>query len=244
MSDIAPRKALSPAAAACAEIMRRHLEASLALFREHGKKLLLHRGETLSLEQLYCLEKGKCALCLNDPRGGIVSIFYHRKGQLINILPKILKYMPLDGQFWEKKIPENRFYVKALSDCELTIIDNDWFMHAFLEDVSISSYVVYSCTLNLVNIYASAYNSPILSNAQRVCRMILMELEAGQNGIIPPHLTHAEISNHLSIHTVTVSKILGKLRKLGIITKQDNVMRVNDPEALRAIADGLAKLDY
>lgn len=244
MSDTSAPIPLSPAGAECAETMRRHLAASLALFREHGKPLRLHRGDSLGTEQLYHLEKGRCALYLTDPRGGIISIFYHRKGQLINVLPNVLKCLPLDGQFWQKKIPQNRFHVKALTDCELTIIDTDWFTRALAENVSISSYVIYSCALNLVNIYASAYNSPILSNAQRVCRMILMALDREQEGVIPPYLTHAEISNHLSIHIVTVSKILGRLRKLGIITKSGTAMLVNDAEALRAIADGMAKLDY
>lgn len=244
MSDASARNILSQAAQACAEAMGRHIENCRARFRERGQKLLLRRGDSLGNDQLYCLEKGKCALCLNDPRGGIVSIFYHRAGQLVNVLPLVLKCLPLDGEVWEKKIPGNKFYVKALSDCELTVIDNDWFMRSLPEDASICSYVIYSCALNLVNIYASAYNCPILSNAQRVCRMIIMGLETGRDNIIPPHLTHAEISNHLSIHIITVSKIFGKLRKLGIITKRNGDMLVNDACALKAIADGTQKLDY
>lgn len=228
----------------CVEILQENIVEALAKFRNVGKKIILAKGSNLVSEKVHCLEKGKCALCVNDPRGDPISMFYFRPGQMINFLPLLVQCFPFDKFIMQKKIPSNLFHVKALSDCELIVLDTEWFINTFLKETSICYFSLYSCILNLLNIYMCVHNCPILSNAQRICLLLISSIEDSPEGVIPPHLTLIEISRHLSIHSVTVAKIFSKLRNMGIIGKQGSNMVIMDMDRLSAIADGSENITY
>lgn len=232
------------AMAAYGEILQKSLERALEEFHRHGEKIILAKGDILVSQKVHCLEKGKCALCVNDPRGEPISIFYFRPGQLINFLPLFAKCFPFDDFIAHKKVPTDMFHVKALSDCQLIVVDSDWVLNAFISDSAIANFVTYSCIVNLLNVYMCVHNCPILSNAQRICLLIISSIEEQGGNMIPEHLTHVEISRHLSIHPITVAKIFSKLRNMGVIEKAGSSLRIKDMDTLRAIAKGCQNISY
>ncbi len=220
------------------------MQDGLQQIRANGETIILERGATLNHERLFLLESGKMALRLASPRGETISVFYHSAGQLVNFMPLLVRCFPIDEKLLKRKLPGHMFHIKALEECRLLSIDNDWFMNGLIRNEAISALALYSCIVNLINVYARAYNCPILSNAQRICRMILSHTDDNPRNPIPLYLTHAEISSYLSIHPITVSKIFGRLRNLGIIRKKSGMLVIEKIDELRAIAGGLKSISY
>lgn len=230
--------------AECAASLQRRLGTCVAEFRALDASRRLQKGETLVSAQPFWLESGKCALCIDNSTDQNISLFYFRTGQLVNFLPLLVQCFPIDAHVRKQKVPTAFFSIKALTDCQLTPLDSKKFLAAMLERADINAMIIHSCILNLLNTYFNAYNSPILSNAQRICRLILGTLEGDAEKNIPAYLTHAEISRHLSMHPITVSKIFGKMRSLGIVSKDAGSFVIADLDALRAIAEGTTSITY
>lgn len=231
-------------AGSCLNALQERMTECDEAFRSFGRTRSLARGETLVADEPHCLMSGKCALCLNDPRGESVSLFYFQQGQLVNFLPLLANCFPITPMTRAKKIPRKEFAIRALTDCEFLYFDKDWFVGALLQKQTLDFYVIYSCIINLLNMYRAAHNSPILSNGQRICRFILSVMEDEITPALPDWLTQMEISRHLVMHPITVSKIFGKLRSSGILAREDGKLWVRNMEKLQELANGMDTLNY
>lgn len=227
----------------CAALLEEVLKSCVGELRETGNLIHLQKGAFVPPSQACWLEKGKCVLSLDDSRGDTLSLFYFRPGQLVNFLPLLVECFPIAPELIRKKIPSHFFHVKALVDCQLYAIDKVWFIKKIAVDPGISCLFLYSAMLNLIHSYIHVWNAPILSNTQRICRLIMAHMDDNSREI-PQYLTQAEISRHLSMHSITVAKIFGKLRKIGLIRKKDNRLFVDNPALLHALADGVEKITY
>lgn len=66
----------------------------------------------------------------------------------------------------------------------------------------------------------------------------------GRNGLLDKTYTNVEIGKYLSMHPVTVSRLIGALQKEGILCRRDQGLEVVDPERLEACAQGSYHLNY
>lgn len=228
----------------CVLQVEARLKECVEKIRATGEEIHLQKGEFLADGVACWLESGKCVLSMDDSRGDVLSLFYFKPGRLVNFLPLLVKSYPLDVHILKKKVPASRFHLKALEDCKLYAIDPKWFLQEFCQDPALSCLFLHSAILNLIESYITVWNAPILSNTQRICRLLLAALDEENGNDIPDHLTQTEISRHLSIHAITVAKIFSRLRKMQLVVKDVNHLTVADRERLKALAEGREKITY
>lgn len=81
-----------------------------------------------------------------------------------------------------------------------------------------------------------------LTAPARFCRFILEH--GGQEGLVPKTYTNVEIGKFLSMHPVTVSRLIGALQKDHILLRRPQGLEVVDLARLEACAKGNYRLDY
>jgi len=66
-----------------------------------------------------------------------------------------------------------------------------------------------------------------------------MELSTCQNGVclLPKDFSYPELSNYLGVHTITVTRLMARLKEAGIISKQGHQTIIQDMDGLTALAE-------
>ena len=83
------------------------------------------------------------------------------------------------------------------------------------------------------------------SGTSRLCELLLERAKQTENGLLlPPNCTNVEISKLLSIHKVTVSRMLRALKEEGVIERTSSGIIILKAEQLKLYAENKAVLEY
>lgn len=83
------------------------------------------------------------------------------------------------------------------------------------------------------------------SAAARLCALLLERSKETEKGLMMPRkCTNVEISKLLSVHKVTVSRMLRSLKEEGVVARLEDGLYVLQPDRLRQYADNEAILEY
>ena len=83
------------------------------------------------------------------------------------------------------------------------------------------------------------------SGTARLCALLLERARETEDGLVVSRkCTNVEISKLLSIHKVTVSRMLRALKEEGCVERSASGLRILQPEQLRKYADGELILEY
>lgn len=83
------------------------------------------------------------------------------------------------------------------------------------------------------------------STSSLLCELILRNAEARDGGFfLPKKYTNVEMAKFLSVHKVTVARILRVLKEEGCVARTKNGLQILDEAALWAYADGEKELVY
>lgn len=224
-------------------ITHQYKKQYIELLHEIGEEFLLPKGKLMRQKDLYYLIDGKCALCIHGDAGEELSLIYFYPGRLLNFLPCLTRFYPLQPLLDKRRVPLHSFVIRAVCNCRFLRIPHDVFLEKYFHSLPLHSLIVQSLVENTYSLFSHAFNSPMLPTGQRICRLLLEIMDDE-----PPHylqrITYAEISSHLSIHFVTVAKVFKALRQAEIIRKQPGGISVIRPEQLRRFAEGREHLPY
>ena len=79
----------------------------------------------------------------------------------------------------------------------------------------------------------------------QLCSILLQRAKETENGLVVPRkLTNVEISKLISVHKVTVSRMLRALREEGTVERTADGLLILQPERLRHYAENIAILEY
>ncbi len=79
----------------------------------------------------------------------------------------------------------------------------------------------------------------------RLCALLLERANASDDGLVVPRkCTNIEMSKLLSIHKVTVSRMLRALREEGTIEKSEKGLVILDPVRMKQYAENIQTLEY
>lgn len=179
---------------------------------------------------VYCLEQGLCALhsISTDGREQIYQYFF--PGDFVGFIPAFVKSYS-DETFYA-------FSITAKSACTLYQIPYRTFLdyvdthpdfYRWLFQVTVSHYD---------NALRHSYALQEGDNITSLCHA-LMELSTCQNGVclLPKDFSYPELSNYLGVHTITVTRLMARLKEAGIISKQGHQTIIQDMDGLTALAE-------
>lgn len=184
----------------------------------HFKKgeIIYHQGD---LAQNFCyLKKGKVKVFMTSVDGMEKTLNTVSSGEIFG-----------EGAFFDKK-PRVSSAI-AQSDTQVIMIDKPTLTELFSQNPKLA-FNLLEILANRVRLLSFQLDSMTFLQADARIARILLENET--NGIIS--LTHEEIADVVGVSRVTVSKILGKLTKKGILSTEYRKIIIKDTKYLEEIS--------
>lgn len=211
--------------------------------RHISQELVLPKGTVLSPRMIYYLIDGVCSLLCLSKEGNEYSFVYFKPHMLLNFLPTVARH-GVYGNITEKRIQRMRHIIMTKTPCTVLCTPGEVFLRHMEQNLYLNQLLVRSLTENWVNLLDLSTGITSAPVSVRVCQLVVDNLPAVPPYGIPRFLTHAEIAAHLSMHTITVTKIFRALREQKIIEKDGNAHIVIDLPGMLAVCDGSVPLTY
>lgn len=211
--------------------------------RHISHEQVLTKGTVLSPSMIYYLMDGVCSLLCSSSEGNEYSFIYFKPHMLLNFLPTVARH-GVYGNITEKRVHRLRHLIMTKTTCTVLCTPGEVFLRHMEQNIYLNQLLVRSLTENWINLLVLSTGITSEPVSIRVCRLVVDNLPAAQPYRIPRFLTHAEIAAHLSMHTITVTKVFRALRELGIVEKDGNAHIVVDLPGMLAICEGEVVLSY
>lgn len=212
------------------------------VFKGIGKKTSFSAGTEILLgNDVAYLVSGICGLATITPEGNDRTYFYFKSGNLMGFLRHILPAQT----FGDSHIHKTRNRIVSKTKVECYIIKKDDFFQLLSTHPKYYEVLTIALAQNLSNVlehsaWLSCENAPA-----RVCSMLLEFSElVGGDYLLPRCFTQAEMAHFLSLHKITVAKVLKSLREANFIGKDGQLTRITDREALVKIVDRELCIQY
>ena len=165
-------------------------------------------------------------------RKGKVKVFKTAKGkeQIIKIFDKPALFGEA-ASFTGKNFPA---WAEAIENSEILIIPRHRFLQLLKEDPEIGMKLLSVMAQRLIHLTNVIENLSLKNALSKVASYILRKYEELEEKEIPFSTSMA--SMELGLTKETVSRMLGKLKELGIIEKSKSRIRIKNLEALKDIA--------
>lgn len=214
------------------------------ILRDMGTEITVPKGKQLSQKNVYYLKRGVCALTYHTEKGDESSYLYFKSGTLMNFLRSIVHSVGIGTEITTKRILNVNHCIRTKTECTLLGIDGEKFMKCTEEYPELNKLLLRSVTENLINLLALSTGIVSRPAGSRVCQLLLDFMSDDTPPQFPRYLTYNEIAFHLSMHVITVTKILKALKDQHIISKRGQGGTILNPERLRAIAHEEEELVY
>lgn len=207
-------------------------------FRAHGQRAEVPQGTVLydyaqPWEGCFFLEKGCCALSVVTRTGEERTLLYWTEKRLIGFMDAL-------GAASADQSPMP-ILVTAKTPCALYRLSAAALAVLLESDGDFSRYMTKVLAENFHQLLRRFHASLEENATVRLCRTLLEFAEqSGEERIMPPYLTYVELSRYLSLHTVTVSRIMSHLKRLGYVEgKGRRIVLRNQSGLERLIAEGI-----
>lgn len=213
-------------------------------FKRYGTKIQVEKETSicnpmLSDTYIYYLVKGIASLTSLSSEGEEKDFLYFSQESLLGFAPALMRhYRKMRGEHMPAEAAEegNPFGIDTKTDCSFYRLDEKTFEHLLDEDPQFQSYVIEAVTSNYVTLVKKFYNSQEESAPRRFYKWLLNFSSAeGSSRIVPNGFTYAEVAKYLGMHPVTVYKLASRLKKEGILTKENGRIVILDEGGLRAL---------
>lgn len=179
-------------------------------------------------QYVYCLEEGLCALNSVSPNGKERIYQYFLPGDFIGFIPAFRRIYP-DETFYA-------FSITAKSDCSLYQIPYATFRE-FVEEHPEYYRLLFEITVSHYdNALKHCYTLQDGNNFISLCQA-LGELAMKENNryVIHKDFSYTELANYLGIHTITVTRMIGRLKDMGVVAKEGHVTVILDINQLNRL---------
>lgn len=194
----------------------------------HAKKHCCLHNRAHADHYVYFLQEGICALHSVSPGGEERIYQYFQPNDFIGFIPAYIHDYP-DETFYA-------FSITAKSDCVLyqipavsfrSYIDSHPELYRWLFQMTVAHY---DCALR--HCYALQKGDSFGSLCQ-----VLTELASpcGNYHVLHRYFTYSELANYLGIHTITVTRLMKRLKDMGLIRKQGHITVIPDIRRLMSI---------
>ena len=212
------------------------------LFESLGELLTFDKNASLPIGQsVYYLEEGLAALTMLTASGDEKVFMYFKEGNLFGYM----RYVMPDERLAESYIPINLNSMVAKTPLRVRAINHDVFFNAVESDPHLYKDLSISLTQNLSNVLEHSYWIASEDASTRLCLMLINFMEKKHEGYFMPRcFTYFEMGNFLSIHTVTIAKIVKSLINIGVLERRGHSIKIIDLERLIQLAHKEISLVY
>ncbi|MBS6759706.1 MAG: Crp/Fnr family transcriptional regulator [Hungatella hathewayi] len=178
---------------------------------------------------VYCLEEGLCALHSVSPGGRERIYQYFLPGDFVGFIPAYARSYP-DDTFYA-------FSITAKSACLLYQIPYNTFREYVESHPDFYRWLFETAIAHYDNALKHCYALQDGDNFVSLC-YALTELAVceGPHYVIHKDFSYSELANYLGIHTITVTRIMGKLKDMGVVSKRGHQTVIHDMARLTALA--------
>ena len=200
--------------------------------------IIINQGEEVS--KLYFLVKGKVYRQMTTERGMETTLSIKNSANENNIEALIGVLVA-----YRKPRISNSMFV-ARTSCICLEIDTEDFLKEASSDAEILQEILYYSMEqygSLIELYRSKQDKDTVA---KLCQYLLVNIRVSRiSGLkYVNKITNIELAKYLGVHTVTVSRIIGALRKREIIEKKDGKIFVKDEESLQRLVNHEEELSY
>ena len=180
---------------------------------------------------VYYLVDGVCSICGHSADGQEQTFLYQMPGDIIGHIPYLMPH----GAF-SVLYSYQRPIVLAKTNCTVYKIPASEFLKLSETDVVFTNYLLKRLAFNYDMVISHLKQIQEEPSAVVLCRFLLrMAVETPAGLVVPKLFTHKEISGYFGIHDITVSRMMGSLKKLGYIDRVPEGLLIVDKKALQSI---------
>lgn len=196
------------------------------------KNTVFFSEDTLSAKPyVYYLNDGICSICGQSKDGQEQTLLYQMPGDIIGHVPYLISQSACSVLY-----SYHRPMVIAKTNCTVHKIPVGEFLKMCETDVHFANYLLKRLAYNYDMIISHLKQIQEEPSAVVLCRFLLRMAKETPSGLVVPKLfTHKEISGYFGIHDITVSRIIGSLKKSGYISRVPEGLLIVDKEALQNI---------
>lgn len=213
----------------------KQIEHHLAELKKLGAICQVKRSECLYSrtsrdKYVYFLEEGICALTSASLDGRERIYQYFLSEDLIGFTPAFNRHYP-DDTFLA-------FSIMAKSDCVLCRIPYSHFRSYVEEHPTLYRWLFEKAVNHYDSSLRHSYSLQEGDNFMSLCQALL-ELATPQDSqyVLQKEFSYGELANYLGIHTITVTRLMARLKGLGIVMKNGHQTVIPDLERLKALTD-------
>ena len=217
-------------------------ESFLELLTQNGTKIHLEKNVYLNISRrtpggnyFYLLEEGICALNSITKKGEEAVFLYFYPKRIIGFNQLLMS-------------SSNRsleFTIITRTPCTLYRISYDIFQSLLRTSPDFTNFLMQTLADNYYEVLAHFHRRMDESAVTGLCRLLLSVANPSDGlMIVPRFFTYAELAKYLGTHSVTVSRIMAKMKSLGYISKDSRGIILRKPEFLQAVIDGKNDIIY
>lgn len=183
---------------------------------------------------VYCLVSGVCALVRFTQNGEEVIYHYFKEGDCIGGVPLFLSHNDTTGLY----SLYNFCSLFTKTECVLYKISFSAIERMIRETPEIGFWISECVSRHFMAVISHIHSSVEDHTAGRLCRTLL-ELAYEKHGRfeLERYFTNTELAKYLGVHSVTISKIMGVLKKMDVIEKEGHKTVIRDMERLKYLAE-------
>ena len=218
-------------------------EPFLDTLTSYGAKIHIDKGVYLNLKHsgfstgfFYLLEDGICSLTSINSRGEETVYLYFYPRRLIGFNQLLM----------DQTIPHPQdFSIVSKTPCTLFRFNYDVFQNLIRNDAGFNSFLMQTLADNYYEVLVHFHRRMEESAVAGLCRLLL-DVARPEDGrlIVPKFFTYAELAKYLGTHSVTVSRIMAKMKQSGYMTKDSRGIVLKRPDILREFLMGNRELNY
>lgn len=218
-------------------------EPFLDTLTSYGTKIHVDKGVSLNLKHsgfstgfFYLLEDGICSLTSITSRGEETVYLYFYPRRLIGFNQLLMDQ--------SKPNPQD-FSIVAKTPCTLYRFNYEVFHNLIRNDPGFISFLMQTLADNYYEVLVHFHRRMDESAVTGLCRLLL-DVARPENGvlIVPKFFTYAELAKYLGTHSVTVSRIMAKMKQSGYMFKDSRGIILKRPDILREFLLGNKELNY
>lgn len=209
----------------------------------YGTKTKVDKGVFLNLKHngfsagfFYLLEDGICSLTSINSRGEETVYLYFYPRRLIGFNQLLMD---------QTRIRPQEFSIVTKTPCTLYRFSYEVFQNLIRNDPAFNAFLMKTLADNYYEVLVHFHRRMEESAVAGLCRLLL-DVARPEDGqlIIPKFFTYAELAKYLGTHSVTVSRIMARMKQSGYIDKDSRGLILKRPEILREFLAGSKELNY
>lgn len=213
---------------------------------EQGISEVITKGESLGKNNqvanaIYYLEEGVCGLVRYTKAGEEVVYHYFQAGDILGGVYFNLAEEPSSYNYKS----DARSYFLAKTTCKIYKIYYTQLNSAIQQEPMLANIISHSIAYNFHQVIGHVHEEKEEYTHVRLSRFLLkLSREIDGEDRLDKHFNYIEIAKYLSVHTVTISRIMATFKKKEMVEKRGHQIIIKNKGALLEVAQNMRNEEF